>query len=172
MHPECFDEKTKETFAGKRPFGFQKLKYITETEESKALNDYEKPCIIISASGMCEAGRIRHHLRNNIEDPKNTILVVGYMAENTLGRKIVEKEPEIKIFDRFYKLRAQVSIINAFSAHADKDDLYEYIKNMPSLKKVFLVHGEYEGQKVLKTKLEENFDFEVLIPDRGQEVEL
>lgn len=109
------------------PFGFGKLQYIRDVEKSKALNSMKEPCIIISASGMCEGGRILHHLKNNIEDERNAILIVGYQAEGTLGRRIVERRPEVRIFGEFYKLKARVATINTLSAHADADNLIEYI---------------------------------------------
>ena len=142
-HVELYDEEIRREFKSPRnPFTMRQLKQTTDVEDSKKLNYFIGPCIIISASGMCEAGRIRHHLRNNIEDPKNTVIVVGYMAENTLGRKIVEGKKQIKIFDRMYKLNAEVVIIEAFSAHADMNDLDSYVKNIKGLKKIMLVHGE------------------------------
>ncbi|MBI2453744.1 MBL fold metallo-hydrolase, partial [Candidatus Peregrinibacteria bacterium] len=113
-HPECLDEETWKTFIKnqKNPFGFGHLKYVTDVEDSKALNDYRGPCMIISAAGMCEFGRILHHLKNNIEDPKNEILLVGYMAENTLGRKILERQPVVKIFGEPYHLRVEVVVMD------------------------------------------------------------
>jgi len=116
----------------------------------------KKPAIIISSSGMCEAGRILHHLIHNIEDSKNTILVVGYMAENTLGRKIQEKQPLVKIFGDDYKLNADVRVLNTFSAHADYNDILDYISslNYKKLKGVYLVHGENKAQENLKSLLE------------------
>lgn len=142
VHMELYDKEIRDNFKNKNPFVMRQLRHTVSVEESKELNFFIGPCIIISASGMCEAGRIRHHLKNNIEDPKNTIVIVGYMAENTLGRKIVDKEPIIKIFDSMYKLKAEVVSIEAFSAHADMADLDNYIKPITGLKKVMLVHGE------------------------------
>ena len=109
--------------------------------------------MIISASGMCEAGRIRHHLANAITDAKNTVMVVGYMAENTLGRKIVDKESPINIFGDPYELKAEVQIFNAFSGHADKNGLLSFAENAGDLKNIFCVHGEYEGMKSYRDSL-------------------
>lgn len=146
VHQECYDEKVNEQFImqNKNPFGFDNLHYTTNVAESKKINDLKDPCIIISSSGMCEAGRILHHLKNNIENPRNTILIVGYMAEDTLGRKIANREPEVKIFGQSYKLRARVKILNTFSAHADYKDVMKFVghMNLERLKKVFLIHGE------------------------------
>lgn len=174
MHPECYDQEIYDEFLKNRinPFGFGDLTYTRSTDESKALNDLNGPFIIISAAGMCEAGRIRHHLANNIEDPRNTILVVGFMAKHTLGRKIVELEPEVKIFDTMYKLRAEVVVLNAFSAHADKDELFNYVKNIKGLKKVFLVHGEEENSVPFAEKIQSELGIEVVIPGLGESAEL
>jgi metallo-beta-lactamase family protein len=157
VHQECFDESVREEFLiqDKNPFGFETLHYITNVSESKQLNEKKEPMIIISSSGMCEAGRILHHLKNNIEDPRNTVLIVGFMAEDTLGRKIVERQPEVKIFGQMYKLKARVKILNTFSAHADSNDIKEFVGKMDlkKLKKVFLVHGEDEELMKMKEHL-------------------
>lgn len=143
QHIELYDKDIREHFKlGHNPFDPSQLKHMGSVEESKKLNYFIGPCIIISSSGMCEAGRIRHHLKNTIEDPKNTIAIVGYMAENTLGRKLVEGDEFIKIFDQMYKVNAEVIILESFSAHADKDDLDEFIQGIKGLKKIMLVHGE------------------------------
>lgn len=159
VHQECYDEEAREAFLNhhKNPFGFNELRYITNQEESKELNSLKEPAIIISSSGMCEAGRILHHLIHNIEDPKNTILIVGYMAENTLGRKILEKQPKVKIFGDRFKLKAEVKVLNTFSAHADYQDILDYVGqlNYDRLKNIFLVHGEENAQSHLKMLLEE-----------------
>lgn len=174
MHPECYDKEIYDEFIHNRinPFGFGDLKYTRSTEESKQLNTFEGPFVVISAAGMCEAGRIRHHLKNNIEDPNNTILIVGYMAQHTLGRKIVEREPEVKIFDKMYKLNAEVIVLNAFSAHADKEELFTYVKNIKGLKKVFLVHGEEENSVPFGERIQSELGIEVVIPDLGESVDL
>lgn len=172
MHPECYDKETNKNFERENPFGFGKLRYTHSADESKKLNETRQPCIIISASGMCEAGRIRHHLRNNITDPKNTILIVGFMAQNTLGRKIVDKHRFIKIFNKMYPLRAEVTVLNSFSAHADRDELLNFIKPIKGLKKVFVVHGE-EGQAMaLANTLREWKKFKVEVPAEGDSFDL
>ena len=146
LHADLFDRETYELFLREHedPFGFRMLHYIRDVEESKKLNDKKEPCIIISASGMCEAGRILHHLKNNIEDPRNTILIVGFMAQNTLGRKLVEKWEKVKIFGEEYTRRAEVFVLNTFSAHADRNDLLRYVDhfNRKRMKAIFCVHGD------------------------------
>jgi metallo-beta-lactamase family protein len=172
-HPECYDEEMYEEFrSGRDPLGTGRFEYITEVERSKQLNADDRPMIIISASGMCEAGRILHHLRNNIEDPRNTILVVGYMARNTLGRRIIERHKTVKIFGEPHPLRAEVLVLNSFSAHADRDDLLEYVKPLRgSVRKIFIVHGEEEQSEQLVSLLREN-GLPVHLPEPGEEVEL
>lgn len=158
MHEECFDEETRRAFIvhHKNPFGFNELQYITAKEESQKLNDLRQPAIIISASGMCESGRILHHLMHTIGDSRNTILVVGYMAQNTLGRKIVDRWPRISIFGDFYALNADVQVLDSFSGHADYNEILDYVSRIDQdrLKKIFLVHGETEAQQNLKALLE------------------
>lgn len=165
-HMELYDEEIKAEFKNENPFVMRQLKQTASVEESKELNYFIGPCVIISASGMCEAGRIRHHLKNNIEDSKNTIVIVGYMAENTLGRKLVEKVPAIKIFDKMYKLNAEVAILESFSAHADMNDLDGYVKGVNGLKKVLLVHGEEDqsGPFAERIKKFSNADVTIMVP--------
>jgi metallo-beta-lactamase family protein len=146
LHPECYDEEVEDfLFESGDPFGFSDLRYTRSVEASKELNFLREPAVIISASGMCEAGRIQHHLKNNIEDPRNTVLIVGWQAPHTLGRRIVEKQPFVKIFGEEYRLNAQVEVINGFSAHADRDELLEWLDGMNGKPEhVFVVHGEEE----------------------------
>ena len=175
VHQECYDEETRRAFLDhhRNPFGFNELNYVVNTEESKRLNTLKGPAIIISASGMCESGRILHHLKNNIENPANTILVVGFMAQNTLGRRIVERQPEVKIFGDRYRLKARVTVLNAFSAHADYTGILEYLGKLDrkKLKSVFLVHGEPEAQSHLKSMLEEK-DYAATIVRYGETYDL
>jgi metallo-beta-lactamase family protein len=169
-HPECFDNDTYKEFINNRlnPFGFGRLKYISRVEESKALNNHQGPCIIISASGMCEFGRIVHHLKNNIEDDKNTVLIVGYQAAHTLGRKLQEGQEVIRIFGKQYRVRAEVFVINAFSAHADRSDLIDYIGRVKGIKKIFLVHGEKDQGFKFKDVLIESGYKDVVVPAPGE----
>ncbi|MCR5288700.1 MAG: MBL fold metallo-hydrolase [Treponema sp.] len=160
MHPECYDEETKEAFLKhhKNPFGFGSLSFINSVDESKELNKKEGPMIIISADGMCEAGRVLYHLANGISDPRNTVLIVGYMAEDTLGRKLFEGSKEVKILGDWYKVNAEVESINAFSAHADYEEIVEWLDALDTsrLKQIFLVHGETDSQEYLQNYLAEH----------------
>ena len=158
---------------GEDPFGFKRLRYIRDVQESKALNDIRSPFMVISASGMCEAGRILHHLRNNIENPRNTILITGFQAENTLGRKIVEKLPEVPIFGEPLRLRAEVAKLNELSGHADQQELLAWMQPLAaSLKKVFLVHGEMRAMTPLAKAITDRYNVPVETPERGQSFDL
>jgi metallo-beta-lactamase family protein len=172
-HPECYDEEMYNAFkSGEDPLGANRITYIKDVEKSKQLHKDSRPMIIISAAGMCEAGRILHHLKNNIENPANTILIVGYMAKNTLGRRIAERHERVKIFGQPYNLKAEVKIMNSFSAHADRNDLFEYVKPLKgSIKGIFIVHGEKEQSEKLYDLLKEN-DFPVHFPSPGDEIVL
>jgi len=174
LHPECFDKETNEMIAlHENPFGWKNVTYIRDVEESKKLNQTDEPCVIISASGMCEAGRILHHLKNNIEDSKNTILVVGFMAKDTLGRKIVQQQEKVKIFGDQYQLRARVEVFDEFSAHADRNELLEYVDNTKdSLEGVFVVHGEEEQSRALADGIKDLGIQNVLVPDLGEEASI
>ena len=173
-HPECFDPETRQFLDdGHDPFGFRRLQYIHEAAESKKLNDLRGPCVIISPSGMCEAGRILHHLRNNIEDPRNTVLITGFQAENTLGRKLLEKQPEVKVFGEPMRLRAEVASLQALSGHADHNELLAWMKPMASsLKKVFLVHAEPAAGEALRQGIQAAYSIETVLPKPGQSEEL
>jgi metallo-beta-lactamase family protein len=156
------------------PFGFGSLFYLKRTEESKKLNSIKEPCVIISASGMMEAGRIKHHLANNIEDPKNTILVVGYCSPTTLGARIVNGGNPVSIFGEKHPVRATIERIEAFSGHGDYHEMKDYIscQDKSQLKKIFLVHGEYVAQQFYLGKLEEAGFRNISIPEAGTEVQL
>ena len=172
-HEECFDEETMKRFrATGDPFGTDRIRYIRAVEDSKKLNGDHRPMVIISASGMCESGRILHHLRNNIENPGNTILIVGFVAKNTLGRKIVERSDTVKIFGEELRLRAEVVVINAFSAHADRSELLDYVMPLRGrVKGIFVVHGEEDQSEKLTALLEEK-GFAVRMPFPEEEIEL
>ena len=173
-HPECFDDEAREYLRhGEDPFGFQRLQYIREASESKKLNDLHGPFVVISASGMCEQGRILHHLRNNIEDPRNTILVTGFMAQDTLGRKLVEKWQEVLIFGEPMRVRAEISSLDELSGHADQRELLHWIEPFAAgLRRVFLVHGEPEQAQTLAKLLHANFGLQVVVPAPGQSFDL
>jgi metallo-beta-lactamase family protein len=156
-YPECFDAETHAAFTSRDldPFGFHRLHYTRETSESKRINDVRGPAVIIASDGMCEAGRIRHHLVRTINDPDSAVVIVGFMAADTLGRRIVERQSPLRIFSSWYELRARVEKLNAFSAHADYRELTGYVKrlDLSRLKRVFLVHGEPKPQEHLRQRL-------------------
>jgi len=143
-HPECYDAEARDFWMQQGDiFGRGYVKYITDVAESKALNHIGEPCVIIASAGMCEAGRILHHLKNNIENEANTVIIVGFMAQHTLGRRIVERREELKIYGRMYRLLCRVEILNGFSAHADRDDFRRMFTPLAkNLKAAFVVHGE------------------------------
>ncbi len=170
IHPECFDDETIEFMRSvEDPFGFRGLHYVSSVEESKSLNDRNTPMMIIAGSGMAEAGRILHHLKNNISNPRNTVLIVGWQAENTLGRKIAEKWPEVPIFGEKYKLRCRVEVFHEFSAHADRNDLINWASaGKDRWQKVFVVHGEEEAALSLADAFREVGLKNVFVPEFGQ----
>jgi len=173
-HPECYDKEILQYLTdGNDPFGFHRLTYIRDVAESKKLNDLRGPCVIISASGMCEGGRILHHLRNNIEDPRNTVLITGFQAEYTLGRKIVEKQAEVPIFGEPMRLRAEVCSLTELSGHADQKELIEWLRLIAKgLKKVFLVHGEETQGAALAQMIQKTYGIETVQASRGESVVL
>jgi metallo-beta-lactamase family protein len=174
QHPELFDSETTGFLTRHEdPFGFNRLTYIKDVEQSKALNDLRGPFMVISASGMAEGGRILHHLKNNIGDPRNTVLITGYQAQNTLGRKILERQPEVPIFGEPIRLRAEVQELGALSGHADREEMLDWIKPIaPGLKKVFLVHGEADQQDAFAAAIKSRYGLEVVVPERGESFEL
>ena len=173
-HPECFNGETHAYLENHEdPFGFRRLQYIRDAEESKKLNDLHGPFVVISASGMCEQGRILHHLRNNIEDPRNTVLITGFMAQDTLGRKLVEKWPEVRIFGEPTRVRAEISSLDELSGHADQRELLDWIRPMAStLRRVFLVHGEPEQSATLAKLLKSEYNLDAVAPAPGQTFDL
>jgi metallo-beta-lactamase family protein len=168
-HQDALDAETNAfNHRGEDPFSFPRLRFTQDVNESKALNDLRGPFVVISASGMCEAGRILHHLKNNIENPRNTILITGYQAEHTLGRKIVEKQREVPIFGDPMRLRAEVVKLNELSGHADQRELLTWLRPAAkSLKKIFLVHGEPVAQQALALAIKDMYGVPVVIPARG-----
>ena len=173
-HPECFDRDMHEyLMIDDDPFGFNHLHYIRRTEDSKALNTSHEPCVIISASGMMNAGRVKHHLFHSIEDKKDTILIVGYCAPHTPGGQLLAGAKHLKLFGERKKVKAQIVVMNSFSAHADQLELLAFLKpHRERLKELFLVHGTEGRQRIFKDKIEK-FGFEkVSIPNLGDTVEL
>ena len=173
-HPECFDEETRRYITnGEDPFGFSRLQYVRDASESKKLNDLHGPFLVISASGMAEQGRILHHLRNNIEDPRNTVLITGFQAQDTLGRKLIDKWPEVMIFGEPMRIRAEISSLDELSGHADYSELQEWIRPMvPALRRVFLVHGEPDQSQALAKSLKAQYNLEVAVPAPGESFDL
>lgn len=174
LHPEAYDEEIEQFMLEDRrgdPFGFDMMQYTRATAQSKELNFLREPAIIISASGMAEAGRILHHLKHNVEDPRNTILIVGWQAPNTLGRRIVEKQPRVKIFGEEYALKAQVETINGFSAHADRSELLTWAGHLQKRPQhTFIVHGEPEAAESFAEALRTQLGFgNVFVPELGQQ---
>ncbi len=170
MHPECFDAETSRyIFRDEDPFGFNQLIYIRDVGASKTLNKKDGPMIIISASGMCEGGRIVHHLANNIENPKNIIMIVGYSAEHTLCRKITDGEKHVNILGEPFDVNAEVVVFHSFSGHADKEEMLQYFDKFDRsrIQKFFLVHGEHEAQEEFKQSLESAGFNNIEIPKRG-----
>ena len=156
-HPECFDRETNRIFleSGDDPFGFGRLKYITTVDQSKELNEIKDPMIIISASGMAEGGRVLHHLANNIGNPKNLVLFVGYSAEHTLARRIMDGIEKVNILGEKHSVKCKIKTMDYFSAHADQNELIDYLRLNPAnrLKNIFLVHGEEEQALPLREKI-------------------
>jgi metallo-beta-lactamase family protein len=172
MHPECFDRETYRIFLRDKedPFGFGRLTYTPDAEDSKRLNTLKGSHIIISASGMAEAGRILHHLKNNIENPANLVLFVGYAAPDTLARRLMDGEKNVRIFGEPYDVKCEVKKLDYFSAHADQAGLLDYLELLPpkDLKHVFLVHGE-EGQAVpFKNQLGDRGYKNIYFPSPGE----
>ncbi|MCK4984243.1 MAG: MBL fold metallo-hydrolase, partial [Desulfobacterales bacterium] len=183
-HPEVFDEETHSAFLeqGKNPFSMDKIHFVGSVEESIALNHETKPHIVLSASGMCEAGRILHHLRYKIHNAKNTVLMVGYQAQNTLGRRILDlglkyeksgrkgAPPVVKFFNKEYPLKAHVVRLDGFSAHADKNEMLHFLKKSNlKIKKIALVHGE-EDQILSFAESLKKEGFTVIVPKLGQSI--
>ena len=176
QHPECFDEQTREFVLHDRhhgALGFDLLTYTHSVEESKALNFRKEPMVILSASGMAETGRILHHLKNNIENPLNTILIVSWQAPNTLGRRLADRETQVKIFGEVYERKAEVATIGGLSAHAGQNMLLEYaLAAKPTVKRIFLVHGEGTPAQALTAKMTEAGLEQIAYPDLNTAVEI
>ena len=175
-HPECFDEETEQLLmqdGGDDPFGFNMLRYTRSTEESKKLNNIRRPAIIISASGMCEGGRVLHHLRRNIGDPNTTVLFVGFQAENTLGRKLLRGDKTARIYGEEHEVRARMEKIDGYSAHADEGEMLDFINAIPNRPKhVFVVHGEPDATAAMAAGLARLGIEDIAIPERGERFEV
>jgi metallo-beta-lactamase family protein len=156
------------------PFDFKRLHYITNVEESKALNSRREPCVIIAASGMADAGRVKHHIKNTISDSRNTILIVGYCEPRSLGGKLMRNYKEVTIYSEPFEVKAEIQIMRSMSAHGDYEDLCDFVacQDSKQVKKLFLVHGEYEVQQTFRSKLLKKGFVNVEIPSLHQEVVL
>jgi metallo-beta-lactamase family protein len=174
-YPQYYDDEAYGMLNGhSQPFDFEGLRYVASVEESKALNVSTEPCIIISASGMCEAGRVLHHLKHSVEDPRNAVLIVSFQAENTLGRRLVEREPVVRIWGEEHIVRCDVVVMNEFSAHADRNGLIAYVAgmNLPRLKKAFVVHSEPASAEAMVAPLRSLGVREVILPKVGDEYDI
>jgi len=185
-HPEVYDNETHEAFLekGQNPFFFDQVHFVGSVEESMALNREEKPHIVIAASGMCEAGRVLHHLRHKIHNPRHTILIVGYMAQNTLGRRILEQgleyeksgrkgsPPLLKFLNKTYPLKAHVEKLDGFSAHGDKNEMLRFLKESNlKIKRIAVVHGE-EDQSLAFANYLQNDGFSAIVPHPGETIRI
>ncbi|HSW45974.1 MAG TPA: MBL fold metallo-hydrolase RNA specificity domain-containing protein, partial [Phycisphaerae bacterium] len=173
-HPEVFDrEASRFNHLTGDIFDCDGCNYVESVEQSKALHAQGGPMIIISASGMCEAGRILHHLKNNVENPRNTILIVGFQAAHTLGRRLVEKEKRIRIFGEYYKVHAHVKVLNGFSAHANAEELLDATAPLAgTVKRVFLIHGEPDQSQKLADAMRQRGFNNIHIAVGGESFEL
>lgn len=174
-NPDCFNDEIRSYMErDPDPFGFNKLTYIREAQESKQLNHLKEPCIIISASGMAEAGRIKHHLANNIGNEANTVMIVGHCESGSLGAKLAEGEKEVRIFGEMHSVRAHVELLGSFSAHGDVDEMMGILKcqNPSKVKKVFVVHGDYDVQLRFMIRLQREGFRNVEIPEKGSSFEI
>ncbi len=171
MHPECFSDDVRlAMLSDPDPFGFESLRYTRSADESKALNTKAGPMVIISASGMCESGRILHHLRNNIEDPATTVLLLGFMAQHTLGRRLADGAERVRILGDEFRVRCRIEVLHSLSAHADQEELVRYLEPLGArrVQHVFLVHGEPTAQSLLTERLRSAGWQSVSNPSRGE----
>jgi metallo-beta-lactamase family protein len=175
LHPECYDRETRTLLQESSPFEFEGLRYVSDVEDSKAIDAADHPAIVIAGSGMCEGGRVLHHLRATVGDARNTVIIVGFQAQHTLGRRLVERRPEVRIFGLMNDRRAEVVVLNGFSAHADQRDLVRFVEDVRQkgpLRQVLLVHGEPAAQEALAAQLTERGFPTVSAPAQGERVRL
>ena len=172
-HPECYDNELNEyMLVDENPFGFNNLMYVRDVEISKSLNTSNQPMIIISSSGMMNAGRVRHHLANNIADERNTFLIVGYCSPDTPGGMLLRGIEEIKLYGEVRPVKAEIKRMDSFSAHGDRNEMKSFVANQTKLKRMFLVHGEYETQQSFASLLKKGNDRLVEIPKLAQSFQL
>ena len=155
------------------PFGFDRLRYVTSPEESRSLNDLHAPCVIVSASGMCEGGRILHHLQHALGDARNTVLFVGFQGQGTLGRRLRDGAETVNVFGEPVRVRAEIAALDGFSAHADQREILDWVARLePQPSVIFIVHGEPEPAETLAGLLREKTGATVHVPEKGQELDL
>jgi metallo-beta-lactamase family protein len=175
-HPECWEKEMLDRLkrdGDRDPFGFSRLRYLRTKEESKTLNDLDGPAIIIAASGMCEHGRVLHHVANHIEDPRNVVCFVGYQAEGTLGRRLVEGARQVRVYGREVDVRAQVRRFDALSAHADRNELAAYVRGFDNkVRQAFVVHGEQEASETFARWMRESTPAKTHVPGQAESVEI
>jgi metallo-beta-lactamase family protein len=175
-HPGVYDEHVQKTLIDDTdPFAFHGLTYLARQQDSMELNHREGPFVVIAASGMCESGRVLHHLKHCVDDPDNTIVIIGFQAQHTLGRRIKERQPFVRIYDREYPLRASVEVLEGLSAHADVNDFkwwYEHLASKTGVGQAFLVHGEPEASQALAGLLRDYCDEDPILPQRGESFEV
>lgn len=171
VHPECFDDELRTYLERHDPFGFKQLRYLRSAEESKMLNEMPDPFVVIATSGMCECGRILHHLRHHINDPQSSLLIVSFQAEHTLGRRLADGASPVNIFGEPHDVRLHVHKIESFSAHADRDELFSWVQRLQKPGRIFCVHGE-EGQSLALAGYLAERGFAAEVPQRGQQVEV
>jgi metallo-beta-lactamase family protein len=173
LHRECFNERIAELMeTDPDPFGFNDLYFIQQVEDSKRLNDIQEPCIIISSSGMMEAGRVKHHLANSISNPKNTVLAVGYCAPSTLGARILRGDKDISIFGNMYRVNADIERLDSYSGHADYNEMIQFLEcqEKEKISQLVLVHGEFGSQEYFRDRLTEKGFKNIMIPSQGDEI--
>jgi metallo-beta-lactamase family protein len=171
LHPECFDDETRARLEHHDPFGFKELKYIRSVEESKVLNAIPDSFLVIATSGMCEAGRILHHLRHHVGDPRSVLLIVGFQAAGTLGRRLADGISPVRIFGEPHDVLLRVIVLPSFSAHADRDELLAWVQRLPRVGRIYCVHGEEAQSTALAGHLAAR-GFAAAVPARGQSIEV
>lgn len=170
-HPECFDEEALKMFSGKRE-GALKLHFINSVEESQRLNYIKSGALIVAGGGMCEGGRIRHHLKHNLWRTESSVIFTGFQAEGTLGRRIIDGAKVVHIFGEEIAVRAKIYTIGGFSAHADRNELLEWLSSFSNKPQVFIVHGEERTSLEFAEAVRDRFDFITYVPERGEDVEI
>ncbi|HLA24813.1 MAG TPA: MBL fold metallo-hydrolase [bacterium] len=171
VHAECFDEETRALLEQHDPFGFKELHYVRAVEESQALNEMADPFVVIATSGMCESGRILHHLRQHVGDPRSSLLIVSFQAAHTLGRRLADGTSPVRIFGEPHDVKLQVHVLHTFSAHADRDELLAWLKRLPRVGKVLCVHGEERPSRAFAERLAAQ-GVAVRVPERGEQITL